>query len=134
MLLIIGWATAGVVLYALFTFIPRAIQVTIAAACWLIVVIDDFEPRKNKSFASHLCGVTGLLIYVCSVVSTVFAHWTRFCSSPFALAFLATLFRMGDMSDRNPDILASAIPSRIAACLILLGLDCLSVNPSAANP
>jgi len=57
-----------------------------------------------------------------------------FCSSPFALAFWATLFRMGDMSVNNPVILASAIPSRIAAFLMLLGLDLSSVNPSAANP
>jgi hypothetical protein len=74
-LLTIAWATAGVLLYALFTFTPRAIQVTVAAMSWLIVVIDDFEPRKNKSLASYLCGFTGILIYVCSVVSTVFAHW-----------------------------------------------------------
>ena len=62
-------------LYALFTVIPRAVQVTIAAVCWLIVAVDNFEPRKNKSLASHLCGITGLLIYVCSAVSTVFTHW-----------------------------------------------------------
>ena len=74
-LLIIAWAMAGVLLYSLFTFTPRVIQVTIAAVCWLIVVIDDFEPRKNKSLASYLCAFTGILIYVCSIVSTVFAHW-----------------------------------------------------------
>lgn len=71
LVLMAGWATAAVVLYALFTFVPRAIQVTIAAVCWLVVVIDDFEPRKSKSLAWYLCGFTGLLVYVCSVVSTI---------------------------------------------------------------
>ena len=74
-LLIFCWATAGALLYFAFTVIPRTIQVTIAALSWLIVLVDDFEPRKNKSFASYLCAATGLLIYACSVVSTVFAHW-----------------------------------------------------------
>jgi hypothetical protein len=57
-----------------------------------------------------------------------------FCSSPFALAFLATPFSRGDISDNKPVIFASAMLSSIAACLMLLGLDFLSVSPSAASP
>jgi len=74
-LLIAAWATTGAFLYLLFTFIPRAVQVTIAAVCWLIVAIDNFEPRKTKSLASYLCGFTGLIVYLCGAVGTVFAHW-----------------------------------------------------------
>src|SRR5215470_13784984 len=57
-----------------------------------------------------------------------------FCSSPLALALLATPLSRGDINDNKPVIFASAMLSRIAACLMLLGLDFLSVSPSAASP
>jgi hypothetical protein len=68
LILLLGEAIAGVFLYALFTFIPMAVQMVIVLAGFVIVQIDIiFYPRKNKSLASLLCGITGILALFCYV-------------------------------------------------------------------
>jgi hypothetical protein len=74
-LLIIGWATAGGLLYFLSTFLPAAVLMTIAIAAWAIVRLDRVS-RKNKSLASSLCGITVLLTGVCAAAMYVtHRHW-----------------------------------------------------------
>jgi hypothetical protein len=63
-LLIVGWAIAGLLLYAFSTFLPGAVLATIAMVAWAIVKLDRVS-RKNKSLASVLCGITCLLTGVC---------------------------------------------------------------------
>jgi hypothetical protein len=71
--LIVGWATAGVLLYALFTALPVEVMAIIAMVAWAIVRLDTVS-RKNKSVASLLCPITYLLTAVCAVVLR-FTHW-----------------------------------------------------------
>ena len=74
-LLIVGWATAGVLLYVLSTFLPGAVLATIAIAAWAIVKLDRVS-RKNKSLASSLCAITAVLTGVCGVTLWVtHEHW-----------------------------------------------------------
>ena len=72
-LLIVGWATAGVLLYALSTALPVEVLVIIAIVAWAIVRLDTVSP-KNKSLASLLGWITCLLTAVCAVVLR-FTHW-----------------------------------------------------------
>ena len=58
---------AGVLLYALFTLVPFAVQMTIAVAGWLVIVNDNLDPLKNKSLASMLCGFTAAPTVFCAV-------------------------------------------------------------------
>jgi hypothetical protein len=74
-LLIVGWATAGVLLYALSTFLPGAVLVIIGTAAWAVVKLDRVS-RKNKSLASLLGAITCLLTGVCGVALWVtHEHW-----------------------------------------------------------
>ena len=72
-LLIVGWATAGVLLYALFSVLPVEVLVIIAIVAWAIVRLD-MGSRKNKSLASLLCWITCLLTAV-SALAMHFTHW-----------------------------------------------------------
>jgi hypothetical protein len=65
-LLIVGWATAGVLLYVLSMFLPVEILAFIAIGAWAIVKLDTVS-RKNRSLASLLCLITCLLTGVCAV-------------------------------------------------------------------
>ena len=72
-LLIVGWATAGGLLYALSTALPVEVLAIIAIVAWAIVRLDTVS-RKNKSLASLLCWITCLLTAVCAGVLR-FTHW-----------------------------------------------------------
>jgi hypothetical protein len=74
-LLIVGWATAGILLYALSTFLRGEALVIIAIVPWAIVKLDTTS-RKNKSLASLLCVITCLLTGACAVALRVTGwHW-----------------------------------------------------------
>jgi hypothetical protein len=94
--------------------------------------------EKRLEAKRPVCRAQPLLLVPLSPITACRAHTQylaiNFCSSPVALAFLATAFSRGDISANNPAISASAMLSRIAVCLMLLGLDFLSVSPSAASP
>jgi cytochrome b561 len=72
-LLIVGWATAGVLLYILSTVLPVEVLVIVAFVAWAIVRLDTVS-RKNKSLASLLCWITCLLTAVCAVALRI-THW-----------------------------------------------------------
>jgi cytochrome b561 len=72
-LLIVGWASAGVLLYVLSTVLPVEALAMIAIAAWAIVSFDTVS-RKNKSLASLLCWITCLLTAVCAVALRI-THW-----------------------------------------------------------
>lgn len=65
-LLIVGWATAGVLLYVLSTFLPAAVLATIGIAAWVVVKLERGS-RSNESLASALCTTTCFLTCVCAV-------------------------------------------------------------------
>jgi hypothetical protein len=48
-LLLLGEAIIGLFLYAVFTFVPLAVQMTIAVAAWLIIANNIFFPKKKKA-------------------------------------------------------------------------------------
>ena len=79
-LLLVGEAIAGLFLYATFTFMPIAVQTLIVLTGFVIVQIDIiFYPKKNKSLASLLCGITAILV-VSSGVAWRITHgevWSR---------------------------------------------------------
>ncbi len=66
-LMVLIEAIAGLFLYALFTFMPLALQMLVATACWGIVAIDNLTFPKNKSLGSVLCGITGAATFSCGV-------------------------------------------------------------------
>ena len=72
-LLIVGWATAGALLYALSTFLPTAVLAIIVVAAYAIVKLDRVS-RKNKSLASLLCVVTCVPTGVCAL-AMISTHW-----------------------------------------------------------
>jgi hypothetical protein len=71
--LVVGWVTAGVLLYALSTVLPVEVLAMIAIVAWAIVRLDTVS-RKNKSLASLLCWITCLLTAVCGVALRI-THW-----------------------------------------------------------
>lgn len=71
--LIVGWATAGVLLYALSTVVPVEVLAIIAIMAWAIVRLDTVS-RKNKSLASLLCWITCLLTAICAAALRI-THW-----------------------------------------------------------
>ena len=64
-LLLVGWATAGVLLYALSTLLPGEAMVIIGFVGWVIVKLDRASSWR-KSLASLLCGITCLLTSICA--------------------------------------------------------------------
>ena len=70
-LLIIGWAIAGFLLYALSTFLPIAVMVIILLVAWTIV---RFDSRQTKSLGSVLCAITCSLTGACALAMH-FTHW-----------------------------------------------------------
>jgi hypothetical protein len=68
LLLLLGEAVAGVFLYALFTFMPTAVQIPIVLAAWAMLAYDNiFHPKKNRSLGSLLCTITGIPVFCCGV-------------------------------------------------------------------
>ena len=76
LLLILGEAIAGVVLYALFSFMPVAVEIIVVALAWIVVANDNFNPSKNKSLASLLCGITAAFTVVCNILARLSHHGT----------------------------------------------------------
>jgi hypothetical protein len=74
--LIVGWVTAGVLLYLLSTVLPVEMLAFIAIGAWAIVRLDMVS-RKNKSLASLLCWITCLLTAVCAVALRI-THWHEY--------------------------------------------------------
>ena len=70
-LLLIGWAIAAFLLYALATFLPSVVMAVILLVAWAIV---RFDSRKIKSLGSVLCGITCSLTGVCALAMH-FTHW-----------------------------------------------------------
>jgi hypothetical protein len=71
-LLTVGWAITGLLLYALSTFLTSAVLAAIVLVAWVIVKLVPVS-RKNKSLASWLCVITGLLTGVCGLALRI-AH------------------------------------------------------------
>jgi len=69
-LLIIGWAIAGLLLYVLSAFVIAVMPVIVLVA-WAIV---RFDSRKTKSLGSVLCAITCSLTGVCALAMH-FTHW-----------------------------------------------------------
>jgi hypothetical protein len=69
LLLFLGEAIVGVLLYSLFTRIPIALQMLVFAVALVVVKVDNFEPSKNKTIASLLCGFTLGFTLFCGFVS-----------------------------------------------------------------
>jgi len=64
-LLVVAEAVVGLFLYALFTFIPVALQVLITVASWVIVAIETWTFPKNKSLGSLLSAITSAAVFLC---------------------------------------------------------------------
>ncbi len=78
-LLLLGEAVVGVFLYAVFTFLPFAVQMLIGLASWAIVFGENLNFPKNRSLGSLLCGITGMATFSCSIAWR-FTHnetWSR---------------------------------------------------------
>jgi len=69
-LLIIGWAIAGLLLYALSTSL-RIVVMPVILVAWAIV---RFDSRKPKSLGSVLCAITCSLTGACALAMH-FTHW-----------------------------------------------------------
>ena len=70
-LLIVGWAIAGLVLYVLSAFLPIAVMGVILVVAYMIV---RFDSRKIESLGSALCAITCSLTGVCALAMH-FTHW-----------------------------------------------------------
>jgi hypothetical protein len=79
LLLLLGEAVAGVFLYAVFTFMPTAVQMVITLISWAIIANDNIDPKKNKSLGSLLCGITAIPVVYCCVAWRVTHEdvWSR---------------------------------------------------------
>jgi uncharacterized membrane protein len=68
LLLLVGEAIAGLFLYATFTFMPMFVQILIVLTGVVILHNDIiFHPKKNKSLAALLCGITAIPTSSCYV-------------------------------------------------------------------
>ena len=68
MLLGAGELMAGVLLYAVFTFTPMAVQVSFGFVSGVIAQIDIFDPKRTKSLGSLWCAITGAPLLLCLIV------------------------------------------------------------------
>jgi hypothetical protein len=68
LVLLLAEAATGVFVYAVFTFMPTAVQIPITVTVWAILFYDTtFYPKKNKSLASLLCAINGIPVCCCGV-------------------------------------------------------------------
>jgi MFS family permease len=72
-LLIAGWAITGACLFAVSTLLPAVVLAVIVVAAYVVVQLDRVS-RKNKSLASLLCWITGVLTFA-SAVAMHFTGW-----------------------------------------------------------
>jgi hypothetical protein len=68
LLLLLGEVIAGLFLYATLTFMPLLVQIVIALI-GLVILQNDilFHPKKNRSLASLLCGITAIPAFSCYI-------------------------------------------------------------------
>jgi hypothetical protein len=103
LLLLLAEVASGVVIYALFTFMPTAVQVPITVAAWAILFYDStFHPKKNKSLGSLLCAFTGIPVFACGIAWRVTHQdvWSRLALTGACLmAALIFLDRRQDWRD-----------------------------------
>jgi hypothetical protein len=68
LLLLLGEAAAGVFLYALFTFMPTAVQMIATITAWGVLAYDNtVHPRKTKSLGTLLCVITAIPVCACGI-------------------------------------------------------------------
>ena len=67
LLLLLGEAVAGAILYAVFTFTPTAVQIVIALIGWVAIANDNMFPKRTRSIGSLLCGITAISAVSCCV-------------------------------------------------------------------
>ena len=100
LLLLFGEVIAGFFLYGIFTFMPTALQMVITFTSWVVIANDNIShPKKNKSLASLLCGITAIYA-VCTGVAWRVTHqdiWSRLMLTGLCLmAALLFLDRRAD--------------------------------------
>jgi hypothetical protein len=66
-LLVLGEAIAGVVLYALFPFMPAAVQVLVFLTATAIAVVGRPKRNEEKSLASLVSAYTGVFVRICVI-------------------------------------------------------------------
>jgi hypothetical protein len=92
LLLLLGEAVAGICIYAVFTFMPTAVQMPVTFTAWVIVAGDNIlHPRKNKSLAALLCAITAAAASFCGIEWRITNQdfWSRLMLT--GLCLMATL-------------------------------------------
>jgi hypothetical protein len=79
LIMVLGEAIAGMLLYAAFKLMPLGLQILVAVACWVIVVNENLTFPKNKSVGSLLSALTGVAVFSCGVAWGITSHefWSR---------------------------------------------------------
>jgi hypothetical protein len=79
LLMILGEAIAGTLLYGCFTVIPLALQMLITIGSWAVVWIEIGTFPKNKSIGSLLSALTGVATFCCGIAWRVTDQevWSR---------------------------------------------------------
>src|SRR5271168_2319258 len=67
LLLVAAVAIAGVVLYALFPFLPAVVQAFIMLAACVIAVRGNSAPNEEKTLASLVCAYIAVFVRICVV-------------------------------------------------------------------
>jgi hypothetical protein len=67
LLLALGAAIAGVVLYALFPFLPAAVQVFVMLVACVIAMSGNSKSDEEKTLASLLCAYIAVLVRICVI-------------------------------------------------------------------
>jgi hypothetical protein len=65
LLLVVAVVIAGVGLYALFPFLPAAVQVFVMLAACVIATRGNPTPDDEKTLASLVCGYIAVFVYIC---------------------------------------------------------------------
>ena len=129
-LLIVGWATAGVILFALSTVLPIEVLAMIAIAAWVIVRFDTVS-RKNKSLASLLCIITCLLTGVCAVALRI-THWHDYLLERLIFVGLCLGAGIFCRSNLKPIVERAAHPSFDRRCSLVRRRSANAFSPSTA--
>lgn len=79
LIMILGEAIVGTLLYGLFTVIPLALQALITIAAWAVVWIENVTFPKNKSVGSLLGALTGVASFCCGIAWSITDQevWSR---------------------------------------------------------
>jgi hypothetical protein len=67
LLLVLGAAIAGAVLYALFPLLPAAVQVLVMLAACAIAISGSSKPSEEKRLASLLCAYIAVFVRICVI-------------------------------------------------------------------